>query len=529
MKRSLILAAFLPLLVIGCRKELTCPQGEIDCGGICVDPASDPAHCGACGNTCAPTAACLGGSCAACATGATSCGDVCAVLATDPEHCGDCATACGPAQVCSTSAGVTACKATCDDGLTACGRACADLQVDRFHCGACGAACAAGQTCSAGQCVAGVQVACGATDEVVPLTAALGPAGTGRPVAAGPASLATSGGSVYSVSGYPVATLDVLARDLRTTVPLHVTTLAGSDLQAVAVHGGAVLVVNAGVNTLDVLSPEGVLLDELPVGDQQAAPNPKSIAVVGTRAFIPLSGKSDLSGQQVAVADLSGLAACLAETAPPACGTGGACDAGRHCIDGACRLRCATLDAPIDLLSVPGSLDAPGAPFPTRAVAADGRVYVALSNMKRVDDCGGFGPGWCAPAGSGKVAVIDTTAGDAVTVVDLGPACGTPSGLALQGSTLWVGCGNYAFTSAWPGRIVPVALGPSPAVGAAVDTGPVVPNGVVICGDVGYVPGMTSGQARTFDPATGALGAPVTACRPGPFGFEYVADLICTP
>lgn len=40
-----------------------CDPNEVYCGGICVDPATDPNHCGGCGNPCS-SGVCLGGSCA---------------------------------------------------------------------------------------------------------------------------------------------------------------------------------------------------------------------------------------------------------------------------------------------------------------------------------------------------------------------------------------------------------------------------------------------------------------------------------
>lgn len=528
MRRLALLLALLPVTLLACKKELTCPQGETPCGDVCVALDRDAAHCGACGTACAPTAACLAGSCATCAADTTSCGDACADLATDPDHCGGCAVACGPAQVCSTLGGATACKAGCDAGLAPCGRACADLDSDRFHCGACGAACAVGQTCSAGQCVAGVQVACGATDEVVPLTAALGAAGPARDVSPGPTALAAVDGLVYSASGFPAAAVDYLARDLRVTAPLHRVPLGGSDLQGITAHGGALLVANSGVGTVVVLSPDGLVLDEVPMPGQQSGPNPRSIAVVGSAAYVALGGSNDVTGQAVAVVDLTGLPACLADAAPPACGAGNACDAGRHCVDGACRLPCASLARTIDLKAVAGTFDAPGAPFPSRALAVGTKVYVTLGNLKFADLGGGFA-GWFEPAGHGRLAVIDTAAGEAVTVVDLGASCGNPGSLAVTGDRLFVACGSLSFSTAWPARLLPVTLTGAPAPGTALDPSPVIPNGVVICGGVGYVPDMNSGLVRRFDPASGAFEAPVGACPVGPFGFAYVSDLVCTP
>jgi hypothetical protein len=92
-----------------------------------------------------------------------------------------------------------------------------------------------------------------------------------------------------------------------------------------------------------------------------------------------------------------------------------------------------------------------------------------------------------------------------------------------------VACGSLSFSAAWPARLQPVSILGAPAPGAPLDPSPVLPNGVVICGGVGYVPDMNSGQVRTFDPASGALGAPVEVCPNGPFGFSYVADVACAP
>jgi len=287
-------------------------------------------------------------------------------------------------------------------------------------------------------------------------------------------------------------------------------------------------VANAGVGTVVVLSPDGLVLDEVPMPGQQLGPNPRSIAVVGSDAYVTLGGSNDTTGQAVAVVDLAGLPACLADAAPPACGPGNGCDTGRHCVDGACRLPCASLARTIDLKGVTGTSTPPGAPFPSRALAVGSRVYVTLGNLKFADLGGGFS-GWFEPAGSGRLAIIDTAASEAVAVVDLGPSCGNPGGLAASGDTLYVACGSLSFPAAWPARLVPVSIAAAPAVGTALDPSPVIPSGVVICGGVGYVPDMNSGLVRRFDPASGAFEPPVTACPVGPYGFAYVSDLVCTP
>ena len=42
----------------------SCPPGQVDCGGICVDLSSDPFNCGSCGVICAAGTSCQSGACA---------------------------------------------------------------------------------------------------------------------------------------------------------------------------------------------------------------------------------------------------------------------------------------------------------------------------------------------------------------------------------------------------------------------------------------------------------------------------------
>src|SRR5262249_20453442 len=42
------------------------PEGEILCGGQCVDTSRDRNNCGRCGNQCPPGGACMGSKCAGC-------------------------------------------------------------------------------------------------------------------------------------------------------------------------------------------------------------------------------------------------------------------------------------------------------------------------------------------------------------------------------------------------------------------------------------------------------------------------------
>ncbi|MEZ4394712.1 MAG: MXAN_6577-like cysteine-rich protein [Polyangiales bacterium] len=140
------------------RCRASCPASQVACPGgdggaaVCVLTATDPAHCGACGARCAPGEVCADGACAlSCGPRLARCGDRCADLQVDAANCGACGTACAPGQTCAAGR----CETTCAQGFTACTGAtgfCADLQRDRLNCGACGAACASGEVCDAGAC-----------------------------------------------------------------------------------------------------------------------------------------------------------------------------------------------------------------------------------------------------------------------------------------------------------------------------------------------------------------------------------------
>ena len=164
---------------------VTCQAGLVNCGGTCVDPATSRAHCGATGDctsvgsgnsagaSCGAGNLCVAGSCAvSCPTGSVNCGGACINPATDNGHCGaagDCSnvgagnsagSACTQGRVCNGGA----CAVTCQAGLVNCGGACVDPATSRAHCGAAGdcsnagagnsagASCGAGNLCVAGSC-----------------------------------------------------------------------------------------------------------------------------------------------------------------------------------------------------------------------------------------------------------------------------------------------------------------------------------------------------------------------------------------
>ncbi|WP_437623190.1 cadherin-like beta sandwich domain-containing protein [Sorangium sp. So ce1151] len=159
-----------------------CEAGQSLCGDVCVDLATDAAHCGSCDIACAAGELCDGaGQCAAtCTAGLLACDDTCVDPDTDRDHCGakgDCSgdsagAVCVAGEVCN---GSGECELSCQSGLVACDGTCVDPDTDRDHCGAtgdctgerAGAACAAGEICNgAGECELSCQsglVACGGT------------------------------------------------------------------------------------------------------------------------------------------------------------------------------------------------------------------------------------------------------------------------------------------------------------------------------------------------------------------------------
>lgn len=134
-----------------------CADGEIVCGGQCVDPATDADHCGGCDDPCHQpsngTGICADEVCEiSCHEGYDECDGDCVDLDSDPDHCGDCEVSCDEEDVCSEGA----CDEECSGDLTNCDGSCVDLQTHSMHCGSCNAPCEAPDSgvpeCSAGSC-----------------------------------------------------------------------------------------------------------------------------------------------------------------------------------------------------------------------------------------------------------------------------------------------------------------------------------------------------------------------------------------
>lgn len=130
-----------------------CPATSLVCDGVCVDPQTDPDHCGSCDKWCLSGVACTAGECAICDQ--NTCVDACSDLLTDPNHCAGCDKSCAVNGICV--GGGCACPAgtdpcACDPADEQCTDACADLDVDPRHCKACGVACKANEVCGGNGC-----------------------------------------------------------------------------------------------------------------------------------------------------------------------------------------------------------------------------------------------------------------------------------------------------------------------------------------------------------------------------------------
>ena len=125
-----------------------CPPRLTECAGACVDLETSPAHCGACGLTCAPGQFCALGRCSdECPL--TLCDGLCVDLDTSPTSCGACGVSCAEGEVCREGG----CASECVPPLEACGGRCADTLVDPRNCGGCGVVCADDEVCGDGACV----------------------------------------------------------------------------------------------------------------------------------------------------------------------------------------------------------------------------------------------------------------------------------------------------------------------------------------------------------------------------------------
>jgi hypothetical protein len=353
-----------------------------------------------------------------------------------------------------------------------------------------------GPICVNGECTADVYVACFATDEVKGVKADLSAITATLPVDDGPIALAFGDGGLWASHSLGAPTLVRLAPGAALK---RVTLGGGGDLEEVRVAGGLVYTTNSSVSTLAVVDPaRGVVVDEVPLktGDTGVFPQGFDLDATGTRAYVALYGSAQApsyaTGQEITVVDVSTSRAC----ATPPCGQ---------------------IVKRISLQGVPGAADADGFPFPSRVLRVGSRIYVTLSNLK----LGSFGF-YTDPAGNGRLAVIDPTAGDSISIVDLGSACKNPGALAADGATVYVSCASDP--SAATGVVVPVN-GTTPGTAIPV---PVFAGQIAMCKGAGYVTDQFSGKVVRFTPQ-GQVAAPLDVCSVGTGGFAWASDVECGP
>lgn len=166
--------------------DLTELEGRLACGDECIDPDTNPDHCGGCDNECLvgedeATPVCTDGTCGAdCGDDLTICGPICSTdgecgddddasciidgdegvcaeqcvdTDADHDHCGECNQGCDSDDVCADGD----CLEECPGDQTACDGACFETDTDIRHCGECDNECpddvqAASPTCEAGEC-----------------------------------------------------------------------------------------------------------------------------------------------------------------------------------------------------------------------------------------------------------------------------------------------------------------------------------------------------------------------------------------
>lgn len=133
-----------------------CDEGQMRCGADCVDPLTDPEHCGGCGKACEEGEECVGATCRDAGGGSEDCREVpCTGFTYCDLNTGECLPGCAsdsqcpPNEVCDR--GIRDC--VCDEGFERCGEGCVDVMEDSSHCGGCNQSCLPHQNCEEGECL----------------------------------------------------------------------------------------------------------------------------------------------------------------------------------------------------------------------------------------------------------------------------------------------------------------------------------------------------------------------------------------
>jgi hypothetical protein len=121
-----------------CTTGTTCAAGESCCNGRCVNPKTNPNHCGRCGNRCA--------------AGLTCCGGRCVNLKNDEKNCGACGERCRPCFGCRRGVCQPQLMQVCGD----CERNDCNTTTNTWEC----TPCLPNQTCCFGTCQAAEKPCC---------------------------------------------------------------------------------------------------------------------------------------------------------------------------------------------------------------------------------------------------------------------------------------------------------------------------------------------------------------------------------
>jgi hypothetical protein len=149
--------------------DLVCAAPGTVCSPVgCVDLATDPMHCGACGTVCPPAQnavpTCASSTCGfSCNAGFGDCDgnptNGCEIdLGITTNHCGACNTPCMPQNATGACTGGVCGIGMCNSGFADCNMVPSDgcevnLLTTAASCGMCGQMCGSGQRCSGGTCV----------------------------------------------------------------------------------------------------------------------------------------------------------------------------------------------------------------------------------------------------------------------------------------------------------------------------------------------------------------------------------------
>jgi hypothetical protein len=385
---------------------------------------------------------------------------------------------------------------TCPVDETAVDDQCYALQTDPFNCGSKGNACAANQGCSAGNCVdcttAGaactsvIAVACFNLNEVRPLAANLAPSTAPILTDNGPISLAWLGGSLYVGNN---ATSDISPITLSPPSVGAAITISPNQyaLEEINGNGNYLWASDSYENSVVIVDPTQTSpVQEVPLATSASdAPDPYGIAFVGAKAYVALN-----SDNALAVLDIT--------TVPGV-----------------------TVSKRIDLSALAGT----GAAAMPSGVAASGTtVYVTLWELNATT----YEP---VPGVNGRLAVVDSATDTVVgEAVDLGSDCLDPSGMVIDGATLWVACGFYdsLSTKAISGAaLLPVDISKTPpAVGTPITLSNAAIS-IVICNGQGFAGAMDSGTVIAFDPVAKKVTNTALACPSQPGKYSYVPAIVC--